>query len=264
MAVRRVNYFSGCLMRNAEYMVALPARFNDVKEGEPIDGSGLKILVMLHGFCEMNVDYLRNTNIEELADKYNLCVILPSGENSFYLDHEATGRKYGTYVGHEILTNAREQFNLTNKREDTFIGGSSMGGYGAIHTGLQFHEMYGGFFGMSSALVMDMVASREAAPAHGMANQAYYDLVFGPSDEFLNSPNDPRVLVRDMVSKGIPMPNIYLTCGYSDFLLEFSRKFVDFLKEQGVEHTYVEAEGAHDFAFWGAQLEPAIRAMLKI
>ncbi len=264
MAVKKVNYFSGCLHRRAEYQVVFPSAFDGMKEGETIDASGLKVLIMLHGLCEMSDDYLEKTSIVELADKYNLCVILPNGENSFYLDGAATGRKYGTYVGQEILMNAREQFKLTDKRENTFIGGSSMGGFGAIHTGLFFHETFGGFFGMSSALIMDAVASRQAAPLHGIANQEYYDLMFGPSDEYLTSDNDPRVLVRKMVANGVDMPIIHLACGTSDFMLQESRAFDAFLKEQGVAHTYVEDDGGHDFGFWSIQLEPAIRAMLQI
>lgn len=264
MAVKRINYFSNCLHRRVDYLVALPNAFASVKEDEQVDGSGLKVLVLLHGLCEMGVDYLEKTAIEEYADKYNLCVILPSGENSFYLDGKPSHRKYGTYVGEEILKNARERFHLTDKKEDTFIGGSSMGGFGAIRTGLFFRENFGGIFGMSSALIMDMVASAQAAPAHGIANQEYYDLMFGPSEEYLTSKNDPRVLVKEILANGEVFPKIYLTCGTSDFMLQENRSFDAFLTEQKVTHTYVEDEGGHDFNFWSAQLEPAIRAMLGL
>lgn len=264
MAVKRVDFFSDCLRRRVEYHVAMPKAYLPKEEGGEGRQGGLKTLVLLHGYCEMGMDYLEKTNIEELAEQYNLCVILPNGENSFYLDGKATGRQYGTYVGQEILRHARGYFSLSDKKEDTFIGGSSMGGFGAIHTGLLFHENFGGLFGMSSALIMDLVASGGAGAAHGIANQEYYDLMFGPGNELPDSPNDPRVLVREMVAKGISMPIIYLACGTSDFMIEESRAFARFLTEQGVAHTYVEGDGGHDFTFWNAHLEPAIRTMLKI
>lgn len=263
MGLRTVSFFSGCLQRWVEYRMLLPTSFDGVKD-EELNAKECKVLILLHGFCEMSRTYPDNTNIAELADKYGLCVILPSGENSFYLDGKASGRKYGTYVGQEILSNARERFHLTDNREDTFIGGSSMGGFGAIHTGLLFPETFGGAFGMSSALIMDMVASSQAAPVHGMANQEYYDLVFGPAKDYLTSPNDPRVLVKELKAKGERFPTLRLSCGTSDFMLNESRAFDAFLTEQGVEHIYVEGDGGHDFGFWNAQLEPSIRAMLKL
>lgn len=263
MAVKRIDYFSDCLRRRVEYCVALPQTYlTEIEAGSLEKGQELKTLMLLHGYCEMGLDFLYQTNIEELAEKYQLCVILPNGENSFYLDGKATGRQYGTYVGVEIIKHAREQLGLSCKREDTFIGGTSMGGFGALHTGFLYPETYGGIFAMSAALIMDLVASGQVGMAHGIANQEYYDLMFGPGEELLTSANDPRNLIRSMVEQGKELPALYVTCGTSDFMIEQSRQFRDFLEGLAVPHTYVEAPGAHNFEFWNTQLEPAIKALL--
>lgn len=258
MAVKGMDFFSDCLRRRVEYHVAMP----DDCMGETAEAvekrKQLKVLVFLHGYCEMGIDFLEKTDIEQLAGKYRLCVILPNGENSFYLDGKATGRQYGTYVGVEIPDHARSVLGLSDKREDAFIGGTSMGGFGAIHTGLFFPERYAGIFGMSSALIMDFVADREASMAHGIANQEYYDLMFGPAEELLTGTNDPRELIRRLKTTGGEIPRIYITCGTSDFMIEQSRAFDRFLTEQEVPHTYVEAEGAHNFEFWKPHMEQAI------
>ncbi len=265
MAVKRVNYFSDCLRRRVEYHVALPrVQFEQIEQGDVSGVKSLKVLMLLHGYCEMGLDFLEKTNIEELAEKYQLCVILPNGENSFYLDGKATGREYGRYVGEEILLNARETLGLSREKADTFIGGTSMGGFGAVHTGFLYPENYSGIFVMSGALIMDFVAAKEASIAHSIANQEYYDLMFGPAEELLGSANDPRNLIRDRIQKGEELPRLYVTCGTSDFMIEQSRQFHAFLEEVKMPHTYVEGEGAHDFTFWNHQLEPAIKGVLAV
>ncbi len=265
MAVKRLNYFSDCLRRRVEYHVALPQAYLDkLEQGDKSSAKELKVLMFLHGYCEMGLDFLEKTDIEQLAEKYNLCVILPNGENSFYLDGKATGRQYGRYVGEEILGNAREVLGLSCDKANTYIGGTSMGGFGALHTGFLYPQNYSGIFVMSGALIMDLVASCQAGSVHSIANQEYYDLMFGPGEELLESDNDPRKLIRAMVASGEKLPTLYVTCGTSDFMIEQSRQFHKFLEETKVPHTYVEGEGAHDFEFWNRQLEPAVKAVLGV
>lgn len=69
--------------------------------------------------------------MSEYALERNLNVILPDGENSFYLNQGAAGRRYADYVGRELVAYTRKLFSLSDRREDTCIGGLSMGGFGA-------------------------------------------------------------------------------------------------------------------------------------
>lgn len=78
---------------------------------------------------------------------------MPSGENRFYLDDEKSGELYGEFIGKELVEFTRKLFPLSDKREDTFIAGLSMGGYGAIRNGLKYAENFGCVIGLSAALV---------------------------------------------------------------------------------------------------------------
>ena len=120
MAFYTASFFSECLMRQVEFKVIIP---NDsVGREDTAKQRKLRTLMLLHGYCGISGDWVWNSQVTELAEKYGLCVILPSGENSFYLDGEATGRKYGTFVGEELPRYVRQTFHLSEKREDTFIG----------------------------------------------------------------------------------------------------------------------------------------------
>lgn len=222
----------------------------------------MKTLLLLHGYSGSCSDWINSSLIVDLANKYNLAVICPVGENSFYLDGLETGRKYGTYVGEELIRYARKTFGLSDKAEDTFAGGLSMGGFGAIHTGLQFHHTFSRVFALSSALIIHNVEKMKPGADDGIANYEYYKLMFGEPSKLSLSANNPEELVRRLMKAGDKIPAIYMACGTEDFLLEENHIFRDFLLEQGVELTYHESSGTHDFAFWNQYLEPAIMWLL--
>ena len=68
---------------------------------------------------------------------------MPSGENKFYVDNPVSNEMYGTFIGKELVDFTRRSFPLSRNREDTYIGGLSMGGFGSIVNGLQNPETFG-------------------------------------------------------------------------------------------------------------------------
>lgn len=55
------------------------------------------------------------------------------------------------------------------------------------------------------------------------------------------------------------MPELYMACGTSDFLIEQNRSFHRFVQSHDIVHTYVEGEGAHDWRFWNQYIEPGLQ-----
>lgn len=259
MAIGTFEYFSECLRRNTMFRVILPNEADIVQE----DAAPMKLLMLLHGYCGCSGDWLWNSPVADMAQKYHMCILLPTGENSFYLDGKATGRKYASYVGEELIRYARRTFGLSGRREDTFVGGFSMGGYGAIHTALQFPETFSGAMALSSALIWKSVAGMQPGEDNGVANCEYYRLMFGEPGSLEESNANIERLVMEAEKNGIPMPRFYLACGEQDFLRDANRDFVDFLKGHKVDFCYGEGEGDHNFAYWNRHLEPGIRWLLK-
>ena len=139
MALLQVNTFSQALSRIITFHIILP---NDAPP-EMLAGNSnydrpMKTLYLLHGFSGSTQDWLTGSLIQELALKYNLAVVMPAGENSFYLNGKGTGRGYETFTAVELPAYCQKTFGLSDKPEDNFIGGLSMGGFGAIHTALKY------------------------------------------------------------------------------------------------------------------------------
>lgn len=263
MALMHVTYFSEALAGQSEFYMALP---NDVPpfitEGNPHYQRGMKTLMLLHGYGGGASDWVMGSSIQELAARYHLAVIMPNGRNSFYLNHEATGGQFASFAGEELLGYARKSFHLSEKREDTFIGGYSMGGFGALRTGLAYSHNYSKIMALSSALIIHQLKDMSPEDPSPMANYAYYAQVFGDLKTAGDRDCNPEVLICRKLAEGEPVPDIFLACGTEDSLVEANRAFRDFLKENGVAAQYHESTGKHDWTFWNQCLEPAIQWML--
>ena len=263
MASARIDFCSDCLRRMVTFQMVIP---NDLPkmwtEGNPHYQRPMKTLFLLHGYTGSAADWIYGSRIQELAGNYNLAVVCPAGENSFYLDGPETGRRYASYVGEELVQYVRNTFGLAGKMEDTYIGGLSMGGFGAIHTALQFNHNFVKAFGLSSALIVHDIEHMQPGGGNPVANYEYYRLAFGDLDQLPGSINNPEELIRRHQEKGERIPAIFMACGTEDGLLENNRSFRDFLKEKGVEHVYHESAGIHNWDFWNQYLEPALQWML--
>ena len=133
-----------------------------------------KTLYLLHGLLGNCTDWVMNTNIQRLAEDRNLAVVMPSGENSFYVNQILPNNDFGEYIGRELVEMTRRMFPLSHKREDTFIAGLSMGGFGALRNGLKYHETFGYIAVLSGALQIFEMSSE--APGHDLFHE---DAVFG-------------------------------------------------------------------------------------
>lgn len=179
MANITVKYFSNCLMRQTTFEMYLP---NDLRDDMPSDQQDnpyrkrpTKTLFLLHGYTGSAGNFVP----EWLSEQYNFAVIAPNGENSFWLDGISTGHKFCSLLGDEMLGYVRNTFGLAKSAEDTFIMGMSMGGFGALHTGLAYPDRFGKIGAMSSALIVHEVAGMEPGTDNGVANYEYYRECFG-------------------------------------------------------------------------------------
>ena len=208
-----------------------------------------KTLYLLHGIFGDETDWVCGTRLQSWAQDRNLAVVMPAGENSFYVDNPRASRLYGTYIGKELVDFTRRTFPLSAKREDTFIGGLSMGGFGAIVNGLQNPETFGAVCALSSALILDSMMENKEYTDFLMTNKGYYESVFGDLDQVRGSDMDYDALA-EKVAKEPVKPRFYMACGTEDGLIGVNRAFRDHLQGLGFDVTYEEGPGVHDWYFW--------------
>lgn len=262
MAIGRMDFYSNVLKRMVSFHILVPGDRN-FSGAEADYTSKLKTLYLYHGFSNNSWEWLLGSDILRVSDKYNLAVVLPSIENSFYLDRRGTGGRYAEYVGRELVSYTRQLFPLSDRREDTYVGGISMGGFGALHTGLAYPETFSKIMALSSALIVHEIAGQKPGFQNDAADYDYYTLTFGDLDELLTSQNNPEQQLIDLLSSGRKIPELFMACGTEDFLLEKNREFREFLEKHQIPFRYQESPGNHDFVFWNQYLEPAVRWMTE-
>ena len=183
---------------------------------------------------------------------------MPSGENSFYLDQKGTGRAYGTLVGKELIGYLRKTFGIAMSAADTFIGGLSMGGFGALHTGLLYPENYSGIIALSSALIAREVMNMKEGEGNGVADYDYYRTTFGEPAELETSENNPEYVVKKRLERGESIQPIFMACGTEDFLINDNRRLRDSLNGWGYSLHYEESAGAHRWDCWDEKIQSVL------
>ncbi|WP_454191232.1 alpha/beta hydrolase [Paenibacillus sp. Marseille-Q7038] len=264
MAVMQISFFSKCMKREVTFHALLPLdQTSEEKSSSNENMKGLKSLYLLHGFCGSHTDWLSYSRIRELSERHHVAVFMPAGENKFYLDNEEREEWLGEYIGRELVQFTRRMFPLSSERKDTFIGGLSMGGYGALRNGLKYAEHFGGIIALSSALLPYSLPNMRPDVHNGIASYDYYKSVFGDLSHVLGSDKDPEELIRCLKKDEVDIPRIYMACGTEDFLLHANQRLHQYLLSEDVDHTYVETSGAHTWDFWNDYIADALKWALE-
>ncbi len=257
MALIQCNFMSKSLMRTVPIQVVLPTD-KIVFPGQPEpEAKPFKTLYLLHGIFGNYTDWVSGTRLQSWAEARNLAVVMPSGDNSFYVDNRKTSALYGSFISKDLVEFTRKTFPLSPKREDTFIGGLSMGGFGAIVNGLQHPETFGSIVGLSAALVLNEQNLHSEYTDFLMTNRGYYESVFGDLDKVLGGENDYTALAEKQAGRE-DKPRFYLACGTEDDLIKPNHTFRDKLMELGYDVTWQEGPGGHDWTFWDEYILKAL------
>lgn len=258
MALIQVNFMSKSLMRTVPIQVILPVDKLTLPGMPERKINKFKTLYLLHGIFGNYTDWLSGTCIQRWAEEKDLAVVMPSGDNMFYVDQPGVHNLYGEFIGKELVEITRKMFPLSDKREDTCIAGLSMGGYGAIRNGLKYHETFGHIGALSSALIMDGLEQRTDETPVFIESRAYAEGVFGDLGKVKNSDKDPRWLAKRLKEEKAQFPRIFMACGEDDSLLEVNRDFKDYLQGLGVKVDYEEGPGAHEWDFWNRYIKKVV------
>lgn len=253
MSTIHVNFRTPSLVMPGEFWMHLPEKTMPALPFLPPNPNydrPTRTLILLHGFSSDAQEWLFSSPAAQLSFQYNLAVVIPTGGMNFYLDLPATGQKYQSFIGEDLVNYLRDTFGLAMDREDTFIGGLSMGGFGALHTALTYPDRFSKVMALSSALIIDELKDMRPGMANPVANYEYYAHTFGDLKTAHERDCSPAVLYQKRKAEGAPLPQIYMACGTEDFLLAPNRKLRDFLQSEGADLRYEEGPGMHDWAFW--------------
>lgn len=238
MALIELKFYSQTLGMQTEAYVVIPQKSTKGEIGIKGNNKDIeyKCLYLLHGLSDDYSIWLRRTSIERYAADYGVCIVMPSAARSFYTDMKY-GRKYFSYITEELPSIVSEFLKVSNKREDTYIAGLSMGGYGALKAALKKPEVFCAAAGLSS--VADI------------KNGMFKDVLVPVFGEDLNIPDEEDLFFLAKKTNLNPLkPRIFMGVGTEDFLYDSNIRLKEHFEKLDYDFTYRESAGAHCWEFW--------------
>lgn len=252
MAYLECHYYSTVLGSNVDISVVIPTpegneQITDKKLTRYHYAEGMKVVYLLHGAYGNHSSWIRFSNIERYLQERNMVGVMASAGNNCYHDM-FRGLAYHKYMTEELPAMVCALFPVSQKREDTYVAGFSMGGYGAWYLGLSRPDVYGKAASLSGALDIAGLAAAGASgpfPIHE---------IWEDPRQLAGSDSDLFALYAKDQANGL-VPELYHACGRQDFLFPTNEEANRRLRRLGAENlTYRVGDGAHNWDYWDSQL----------
>ncbi|MBQ2669017.1 MAG: esterase family protein [Clostridia bacterium] len=273
MAFVDFKYFSPVMGMQMNIGVILP----EVMQGIGVEGTGkdenapIPTLYLLHGTSDDQTIWHRRTSIERYVSDKRLAVVMMTTHLGAYTNQKY-GFRYFDYVAKEVPEICARYFNLSRKREEKFIAGLSMGGYGALKIGLALPDEFSVVGGLSAGVdrlghlpealrtmksIEEFRAMKDELDPRAYANWMNFFLNFGSPAEFAESKeNNLFLLAEEAKASGKTLPKLIIRCGTEDKLaIEPNRRFKKHLDTLGIENDYAEFPGIHSWEFWDTHIQ---------
>ncbi|MCD7835016.1 MAG: esterase family protein [Lachnospiraceae bacterium] len=276
MNIVTVRLESKILFMPTEVTVLLPE--------DPVEtGEKLEVVWLLHGAGSDSKTMLGSADMEGMMRKHRMAFVLPSALNSDFGNYEqfGTGYNFPAYFFEELMPFIYATFPISGVKEDNYLAGVSMGGFGTFSLGLQKPEKFSalGVMGASlreSAFLKDYIdldsvgfrkvvlADRSAFPTEygrpeeGMKLKELNVITKYPTiRDFLDSPDAMWERFPEVAKRG-ELPQIYVACGTEDLFYPGTVRLQKLVEEMGVTDRMVFkiAEGVgHSGDFFDAEIE---------
>lgn len=247
MAFLEVNFKVAVIGQSMSMNVILPAAKEELDHPQALmAGDRYPTLFLLHGLGEDHTSWIRRSMIERYTQEYHIAIVMPSTYRGWYTDMQY-GYLYRSYIGDELVQICRSLFpGMSDRREDTYIAGNGMGGYGALAVALTYPETYSVAASMSGIVDPKCIARPK--------DNTFLDL-FGPLEQFDGSKNDLFHLAKAVMEQGKPIPSLYMTCGANGGVTDSNRRMKAYLTSLGYDLAYRENDADNDWELWDREIK---------
>lgn len=234
------------------------------------------VVYFLHGLnndhTSWTVDRYGNLQkkIEELMLSSKIPEILmvhPKGDSSFYCNFADGSRKYEDFISKELVEHVEKTYRAKKGRESRSIGGTSMGGFGALKIAMKFPERYVATAGHSPIIFtgrnpLDIPEEMKTSRFYRFFENVLRPLFGDPFQQELWDANNPLLFAK---SGKLNSLKIYFDYGTGDRYIQSIRldegvKALDqALTLARVEHSFKEHPGEpHGWALVSAHIQESL------
>lgn len=246
------RFYAPSLSMQREINVLLPDRLGEDEPHYP-DGR-IPVLYLLHGWGGSHTDWLRKTGVERYAAEKGLAVIMPGTDLSFYTDMYY-GYDFYRYMTMDLPERIAEFFPaLSTRWEDTFVGGLSMGGYGAMKLGINEPERFAAVISLSGGFDTSWLYPPERGDVEITPEILW---AYGPRSENEHSIDDLPFRMEEQIQAGTRLPKFFVSCGQQDFTYHGNVALHERFGPR-VDMTWHEEPGDHTWDYWDRNIRRAI------
>ena len=267
MALIQFDFESQYLYSNTVISIILPDRPRDI-DAETFYGSGkkYKVLWLLHGTFGDHSDWVRKSMIEIYAREKNLICVMPSALNSDYENWPGFGLGFHmeSHLIKELMPLIYNWFPASNRKEDNFIAGLSMGGRGVLSYILKYPDLFAAGAVLSAAPApvadIDWEGKLDDPLAPGINNPRFLNQVnnAGGKDSYLKK-YDLYSKIFEMHEKGT-LPKLLMGCGTADPVIY--KNFCNLREECRKKNVPIEfgelPDLGHEWRFWDPFIQTAL------
>jgi S-formylglutathione hydrolase len=208
------------------------------------------LLLLLHGGDGSEQDLLRFVPVIDTAIAHGhlppLVVVMPGARRSLYMDYRDGSQKWERFIISDLLPYLQRTLRVSARRDDTFVGGYSMGGLGSLRLAFKHPDIFGAVAALEPAIA-PALSWREVGPRVTFWRpEAFMETIFGsPLDTDYWAANNPATIAWRDPARLFGL-GIYLEVGDQDMLyLHEGTEFLHrILFDAGVSHEYRLVRGA--------------------
>lgn len=254
MSLIELNYKSFSIMKAARVTIILPCDDDLSCDVKP----PYKTLYYLNNYSGNSSEMTTTMNFRTKTMLSGLAVVLIEGDNSFYIDRPMALQNYSTYIKEVVDLTRRYCPLLSNKKEDTYIGGASMGGWGAIYNGIKYSDVFSKIAALSpvSHLYGSIVED-------GILPSSLVDYIFGSKESYIESDYNLHNTIRK-AAKEEKLPGLWICCAEEDdFVGRDTLAFMRELEQDTIPGEYVINHGNHRVTYWNDMLDQVYHFLLQ-
>lgn len=252
------NFRSWCLQTNTDVDIIIPDPPQGVDAKKYYQSSkSFPVLWLLHGTWGGYNDFVRRTNIDLYAKECNLIVVMPNGMNSDYSNWPdfMMGYNMFDFLTEELMPMVHNWLPASNRREDNYICGLSMGAMGAVKYVVNHPNLFAGCSAMSGTPQNIERMARENKLDERTKRSIEKS---GGLERYLDSYENVWCKVRELV-KAENAPKLRFSCGTEDFLYADYLEFKQYAAEIGLNAVFVERSGyGHEWRLWDMELQETL------
>jgi putative tributyrin esterase len=252
-SVETIQLQSKLVNATLPYNVILPVDYRTSKT------TRYPVFYLLHGLSGHYSDWLTRTNVADYAAQYRMIVVMPEGNDSWYVDGAAgLNDKYESYILKELMPDVDKRYRTIQAGYGRAIAGLSMGGYGAIKYGLKYPSVFAFAGSISGAFGVTRYTEKEM----GGASWDPFLKIFGPVGGETRKANDVFEITKALTAGRIAsLPYFYFDCGTEDAAQHFNanRELSGMFLEKKIPHEYRELPGNHSWQYWDQQVKEVLR-----